>query len=243
MNPQPKKQKNSVVIGITGGISTGKSTFCNHLGQPRVCLVEVLPYFDSSRGASAEVARDGDINRIGYPGEFGAVATPTVVGHRAEDRARAGHRNSQRCSLVAIGRLHGELAARRDILRAGDLHRIHGRRDDDGSDHPATKAMDRAIVGHGPRCREGMVENKSGVLNPRIPHPIRVPRCPGRRAMAAEGPNPLDRVSRLNRYILWCEFQSALSHLYLEGGSIRTQQRHDRRAANNKREFNVKFHR
>jgi len=243
VQPQVPNRKNSVVIGITGGISTGISTICNRLGQPRVCLAEVLPYFDSSRAASAEVARDGDTQRIGYPGDFGAVATPTVVGHRAEDRARARRSNSQRCRLVAIGRLHGELAARRDILRTGDLDRIHGARDDDGSDHPATKAMDRAIVGDGPSCGEGMVENESGILHPRIPHPIGVPRCPRGRTVATEGPNPLDGVSRLNRYILRGELQPALSDLYLEDGSVRTQQRQDRGATDNQCEFNVMFHR
>ncbi len=51
--------------------------------------------------------------------------------------------------------------------------------------------------------------------------------------MAVRGPDPLDCVSHLNRYILRREFQAAGPHLDLDRSSPRTQDRNDRSTADN----------
>ena len=63
-----------------------------------------------------------------------------------------------------------------------------------------------AEVVKGPRRREGLAKDKSAILNARIPLPIRIPRCPRGRAVAAGSPSPLYCVSHVNGDILRREF-------------------------------------
>ena len=59
VSPQPEQQKNSVVIGITGGISTGKSTFSERLRQ----LLRAK-LFDADRAARLLVEQDLDVRDL-----------------------------------------------------------------------------------------------------------------------------------------------------------------------------------
>src|SRR5438270_11083780 len=64
----------------------------------------------------------------------------------------------------------------------------------------------------------------------------------GGRAVGAVSPRPLHRVSDVDGDVLWSEFQPVSAHLRLNGISSCAEQRKDRRAADYKCEFNVKFH-
>ena len=59
VSPQPKRQKNSVVIGITGGISTGKSTFSDCLRQELHAKL-----FDADRAARQLVDHDPEVRDL-----------------------------------------------------------------------------------------------------------------------------------------------------------------------------------
>ena len=59
MSPQPKNPKISVAIGITGGICTGKSTFCDRLRQGLGAKL-----FDADRAARQLVDRDPEVRDL-----------------------------------------------------------------------------------------------------------------------------------------------------------------------------------